>query len=410
MKDRSLSRLWVPLTLVYIALTIIGVVVAWQTEGELIHFVQTVPGFTALAVVGSVLVARRPRNPIGWLLSGAGLLAAAYNATIELATYGLVTARGSVPFPVIVGAIAQFWLAGLILCFALAVFLFPTGRFPSSGWRRIALGVGLLPFVATAVLLMGTAEIPVGPELERFANPLFVPALAPLAGVPPVLFLLITSPLVVATASLVARYRLGSTIEKQQLKWILLAAMLMVASLVGTAFPTPILGVFNFVSLFALPAAIGIAILSYRLFDIDHVINRTLVYGVTSGVITILFFAGIVALQPLLRPLTAGSDLALAASTLVAFALFQPIRRRVQSGVDRRFDRSRYDAARTLDAFSDELRDEVDLERVEADLVTAVSATMAPQHVSLWLRSGMPGMGSNPVTISGRPVVRKELA
>jgi hypothetical protein len=367
-------------------LTIIGVVIALQTEGELIHFVQTVPGFTAVAVVGSVLVSRRPRNAIGWLLSGAALLAAAYNATIELGTYGLVTAPGSIPSPLVVGDLAQLWLVGFLVLFALSVCLFPTGSLPSPKWRRIVVGVGLISLLSMAVLLLGTAEIPVGPQLERFANPLFVPALAPLVSGAPVLLLLIVSPLVVATASLVARYRGGSTVEKQQLKWILLAAVLMVASLVVTAVPSPVSGVFNFVTLFPLPAAIGIAILRYRLFDIDHLINRTLVYGVTSGVIAILFFAGIVALQPVLRPLTAGSDLAVAASTLVAFALFQPIRRRVQDAVDRRFDRSRYDAARTLDTFSEELRDEVDLARVQADLLTAVSTTMAPQHVSLWLR------------------------
>jgi hypothetical protein len=386
MNDRSLSRLWLPLILLYAALTIIGVVIALQTEGELIHFVQTVPGFTAVAVVGSVLVSRRPRNAIGWLLSGAALLAAAYNATIELGTYGLVTAPGSIPSPLVVGDLAQLWLVGFLVLFALSVCLFPTGSLPSPKWRRIVVGVGLISLLSMAVLLLGTAEIPVGPQLERFANPLFVPALAPLVSGAPVLLLLIVSPLVVATASLVARYRGGSTVEKQQLKWILLAAVLMVASLVVTAVPSPVSGVFNFVTLFPLPAAIGIAILRYRLFDIDHLINRTLVYGVTSGVIAILFFAGIVALQPVLRPLTAGSDLAVAASTLVAFALFQPIRRRVQDAVDRRFDRSRYDAARTLDTFSEELRDEVDLARVQADLLTAVSTTMAPQHVSLWLR------------------------
>ena len=406
MNDRALSRLWVPLGLLYVALTIIGVVIALQTEGELIHFVQTVPGFTALAIVGSVLVSRRPRNPIGWLLSGAGLVAATYNATIELGTYGLVTAPGSIPSPLIVGDLAQLWLVGFLVLFALSVCLFPTGSLPSPRWRRIVLGVGLISLLSMAVLLLGTAEIPVGPQLERFANPLFVPALAPLVSGAPVLFLLIASPLVVAAASLVARYRGGSTVEKQQLKWILLAAVLMVASVVGTAFPSPISGVFNFVTLFALPAAIGIAILRYRLFDIDHLINRTLVYGVTSGVIAILFFAGIVALQPVLRPLTAGSDLAVAASTLVAFALFQPIRRRVQGAVDRRFDRSRYDVARTLDTFSEDLRDEVDLARVEADLLTAVSTTMAPQHVSLWLSGGTTAIGRDAVTIPGHPVAR----
>jgi hypothetical protein len=384
MSDRVLSRLWLPLGLLYAVLTIFGVVLSLRTDGEFVHFVQTLPGFTGLAIVGSVLTSRRPRNPVSWLLLCASLAAAAYNAVIETAIYGMITAPASVPSPFIAAFLAQWLLQGFVILFALSMFLFPNGRLPSRKWRRIVLGVGLVSVLSLVVLLLGTADF--GVQTDHAANPLFVPALAPLASVPPVLFLLQLSPLALAVASLVARYRASSTAEKQQLKWILLAAVLMVALLGGSAFPWPLQGACTFVALSVLPAAMGIAILRYRLFDIDHLINRTLVYGVTSGVIAILFFAGIVALQRVLRPLTAGSDLAVAASTLVAFALFQPIRRRVQSGVDRRFDRSRYDAARTLDSFSKELRDEVDLARVKADLLTAVSTTMAPQHVSLWLR------------------------
>jgi hypothetical protein len=138
----------------------------------------------------------------------------------------------------------------------------------------------------------------------------------------------------------------------------------------------------------SVPVAAGIAVLRYRLYDIDLLINRTLVYGATSAAIAATFFIGIVALQALLRPLTAGSELAIAASTLVSFALFQPIRRWVQDAVDRRFDRSRYDAARTLDLFADRLRDEVDLDALREDLLASVRATMAPTHTSLWLRDG----------------------
>jgi len=153
------------------------------------------------------------------------------------------------------------------------------------------------------------------------------------------------------------------------------------------------------------PLAIGIAILRYRLYEIDILIKRTVVYATTSAAVGATFLLGIVGLQGILRPLTAGSELAIAASTLVSFALFQPIRRRVQDAVNRRFDRSRYDAARTLDLFADQLRDEVDLDAVRADLLGAVRQTMAPAHTSLWLRHG-----KDAVTISGRSVVRKELA
>jgi len=145
---------------------------------------------------------------------------------------------------------------------------------------------------------------------------------------------------------------------------------------------------FGGVALATVGAAVAIyfAILRRRLYDIDLLINRTLVYGATSAAIALTFFGGIVVLQALLRPLTSGSEYAIAASTLVSFALFQPVRRRVQSAVDRRFDRSRYDAARTLDAFAVRLRDEVDLDAVRADLIGVIFKTMRPAHASVWLR------------------------
>jgi hypothetical protein len=139
-----------------------------------------------------------------------------------------------------------------------------------------------------------------------------------------------------------------------------------------------------------IPISVAVAILRYRLYDIDVLINRTLVYGATSAAIALTFFLGLVALQPLLRPITNGSDLGVAAATLLSFALFQPIRRRVQDAVNRRFDRSRYNAARTIDGFTDQLRDEVDLDELRVDLLGAVQLTMAPAHVSLWLRKPQP--------------------
>jgi len=154
-----------------------------------------------------------------------------------------------------------------------------------------------------------------------------------------------------------------------------------------------------------LPVAVAVAILRYRLYDIDLLINRTVVYGATSAAIALTFFVGILALQAPLVPLTSGSELTVAASTLISFALFQPIRRRVQDAVDRRFDRARYDAARTLEAFADRLREEVDLDALRGDLLTAVERTMAPAHASVWLR----GAASAPVTISGRLGDRKDL-
>jgi len=197
--------------------------------------------------------------------------------------------------------------------------------------------------------------------------------------------------------SLGLRYRLAGSAERQQIKWLLLPAGLFVATVTSVA-PATVTGHSrdpNFdvvalgpsVTLVALAASMGVAILRYRLYDIDHLINRALVYGATTGAIAAAFFAGIIVLQALLSPITGGSEVAVAISTLVSLALFQPLRRRIQDGVDRRFYRSRYDAARTLDAFGVRLRDEVDLDEVHAELVHAVRETVQPAHASPWLRA-----------------------
>jgi hypothetical protein len=176
--------------------------------------------------------------------------------------------------------------------------------------------------------------------------------------------------------------------ERQQLKWVASSA-----ALCAIAFGDLVLGnsakvsqVLMVAAFMTMPAAIGIAITRYRLYDIDILINRALVYGATTAGIAFAFFAGIVVLQALLRPITTGSEVAVAASTLGSFALFQPLRGRIQRTVDRRFYRSRYDAVRTLDDFSVRLRDEVDLDAVRAELVAAVRDTVQPAHASVWLR------------------------
>jgi hypothetical protein len=207
--------------------------------------------------------------------------------------------------------------------------------------------------------------------------------MAPLLNVGGLMLLLLA-----AVASVVVRFTRSRGVERQQLKWFAYAAALLALSVVASAVvPVPIVSALTTLVAFGLPVALAIAVLRYRLYDIDLLINRTVVYGATSAAIGAIFFAGIVALQAVLRPLTSGSELAVAASTLVSFALFQPVRRRIQTGVDRRFNRAHHDAARTLDSFADHLRDEVDLDALRSDLLEAVRATMAPAHASLWLRS-----------------------
>src|SRR6266576_890154 len=197
----------------------------------------------------------------------------------------------------------------------------------------------------------------------------------------------------VAFAQLVSRYRRAGPAEREQIKWLTLPVVALILALLSTI-QTIVLGVLpdeggvNGVVIsalyalvfFLLPISMGIAILRYRLYDIDVLINRALVYGATTAGIAIAFFAGIVIIQAILRPITSGSELAVAASTLLCFALFQPLRRRVQGAVDRRFYRSRYDASRTLDEFSVRLRDQVALDAVRGDLLDAVRDTVQPTH------------------------------
>jgi hypothetical protein len=185
----------------------------------------------------------------------------------------------------------------------------------------------------------------------------------------------------------IVRFRHSRGSERQQLKWLAYWAALLVASIVvNVAATNQVTVALTNLVISGLPITVAIAIFRYRLYDIDLLIKRTFVYGATSAAIAATFYLGIVALQGLLRPITLGSELPVAASTLVSFALFQPIRRRVQGAVDQRFDRSRYDAARTVDAFADRLRDEVDLDALRAELLGIVSRTMSPTHASIWLK------------------------
>jgi hypothetical protein len=344
--------------------------------------------------VGLLLVLRLPRQPVGWLLLAAGMLFQLSFTAVAYSWAALVRLPGTLPLGEVAGLIGFAWIPALG-CLFLAITLFPTGRLPSRRWR--------LPvaFVVTANALMlvaslVTPQLQVSPPLGAQGAPLAVVdplaidgTLAALLGyVPssPLTFVVYLIPL----AAVLARFRTAAGIERQQLKWFAYASSFAIVFLVaaGPLFPY-LAGLGPLVAIIAIdliPISVAIAILRYRLYDIDRLINRTLVYGVTTGAIALTFFAGVVVLPALLRPLISGSEVAVAVSTLVSFALFQPLRSRVQDAVDRRFDRSRYDAARTLDAFSVRLRDEVDLDAVRGELLDAVGIALSPTHASVWLR------------------------
>ncbi len=350
------------------------------------------------SATGMLLATRRPGNPIGWLFLLVGFGFQMSFGMEEYAVRALVLQPLSLPAGIWAAWISQW---SFILWFAplpLVLLLFPDGRLPSPRWRPVL----MLIVIWSAIEALASAFRPgqFGSEqLAAYSNPLGVEAIAPLGDLIQVGPFVGIAFLLCALAA-ITRFRRARALERQQLKLFaysagLIATILVALLLVQSA--ADLLGVDArgledvlwplFIASFgAVAIAVTVAILRYRLYDIDLLINRTVVYGATSAAIVVTFFVGIVALQTALRPLTSGSELAVAGSTLASFALFQPIRRRVQQTVDRRFDRSRYDAARTLDAFADELRDEVDLDTLRADLLGAVRQTMVPAHASLWLR------------------------
>jgi hypothetical protein len=283
---------------------------------------------------------------------------------------------------------------------SLLLLLFPDGKFISPRWRAAFIGPLVLGVAAGLVTLLAAGPIRANADIVKpFGTERLVTVAETLTVVYFASFVL---GIVFGAASLFRRYRSGGSVQRQQVKWVAASASLIVLFfvtlfgllVVRNFFPDvleervvgPALQAANLASALSLPVAITVAVLRYRLYDIDILINRTLVYGATTAAIAAAFFGGIVVLQSLLRPFTAGSEIAVAASTLLSVALFQPIRRRIQHGVDRRFYRSRYDAARTLDAFSVRLRDEVDLVAVRGELLDAVRDTVQPAHAGVWLR------------------------
>jgi hypothetical protein len=375
---------------------VVAVIAAWlaatgttpsDTFEEIVRRLLAGSWSLALAAVGLLILVRRSGNRIGWVA-----LALALGVAVSSITSNLTLAVDD-RNDQLVAVFPTAQDIAVLLSFPLLVtliLLFPDGRLPSRRWRPIAWAIvawpvlTLLLFEMSPLIDRGNGKGPVPNPTGGIPGPVgdVAAVMAPLLNVGGLTLLLLA-----AVASVLVRFARSRGVERQQLKWFAYAAALLALSAVASALlPVPIVNALPNLVAFGLPIALAIAVLRYRLYDIDLLINRTVVYGATSATIAATFYLGIVALQAVLRPLTSGSELAVAASTLVSFALFQPIRRRIQGALDRRFDRSRYEAARTLDAFADRLRDEVDLDALREDLIGAVRQTMAPAHVSLWLR------------------------
>jgi hypothetical protein len=362
--------------------------------------------FLAFPIVGALIATRRPQNPIGWICLADGLLWMLLGMTDSYSVYG-VARPGSVPFPVAIGTLGNQWLwvptVGLLGIYLLL--LFPDGRLPSKRWRPLAWLSG-----AVIVLLSVTEGLAPGPlENQRgVRNPFGLEELPWLADAALVMLPLLPACILASAVSLVLRYRHSRGEVRQQIKWIAFVAsfagLLYLIALVspfifapeflgsgGRLPPLPLWLELLFsvavLGLAGIPVAIGFAVLKYRLYDIDVVINRTLVYGLLTVMLAAVYFGGVATTQAILRAVTGQeSQLAIVVSTLAIAALFNPLRRRVQAFVDRRFYRRKYDATKTLAAFSAKLRNETNLDALNAELVGVVQETMQPSHVSLWLR------------------------
>jgi hypothetical protein len=351
--------------------------------------------------VGALIASRRPKNPIGWILCGTGLLTGVRSFAQAYADFGLVGRPGLLPageYMAWLGSWARVPVVGLAS--ALVLVVFPDGKLLNRSWWAVVwMAVGGSALVALFMALdpglwsyHPSWNNPLALERGVFKD--FVEPLGRIGFV-----LLIVSWLCAAIALLI-RVDKGSPVERQQIKWLAYFAILMFVgfAFVGAGFFGGWIYWGELLSSAAfncLPVGVGIAILKYRLYDIDLLINRTLVYGALTGILALVYLGGVVALQALFRYLTGqGSQLAIVASTLAIAALFGPLRRRIQAFIDRRFYRRKYDVTKTLEAFSAKLRDETDLDALSDDLVTVVRETMQPAHVSLWLRPDTPRKGA----------------
>jgi hypothetical protein len=362
------------------------------------HFQQMtlLPAFAAFMVVGAAIVAHRPGNAVGWIFAAPGLLAATGGLAMEYAAYAYVTRPGSWPGAALaVWYQQQIWIPTLTLALVFTPLLFPTGRLLSARWRPVAV-------VAAITMTTIIAFTALQPTLDLQGEELTVRNPIGLNGVPEseegalgaVLLGLLLVSAAAAAASLVLRFRRSRGVERQQLKWFTYAATLVVLFLVMTEYlpGSAVIDMLSGLLLALIPVSAGLAILRYRLYDIDRLINRTLVYGlltallggVYAGVVLVFgqLFGGVAKDPP---------SWAVAGATLAVAALFQPARRRVQALVDRRFNRRRYDAAKTVEAFTARLREEVDLDTLSAELLAVVDQTMHPTQASLWLRPSAQG-------------------
>jgi hypothetical protein len=399
MSNRAASRLAWSLVALSVALLLGGLVLsraASSTVPDLPFGGETEDGSVVanlitllpFSVVGAIIASRHPRNTIGWLFCSVGVTIGLNSFAGDYAEFWLASGFGTSSL----GETAAWfssWLWSLLVYIptSFLLLLFPDGRLPSPRWRPVAWCAAL-----GAAGGVGGYALEAGPlvDFPQIANPYCVDS--PIVGIVGLAGSIVAAGCMVASAvSLIVRLRRAGSVERQQIKWLAYGGAVVVGTIgVGgliTLWSVPVSIVIMSLALLGLPIFTGIAIVRYRLYDIDLLINRTLVYGVLTTTLVALYLGGVVVLQRIFVALTGEqSTLAVVASTLVIAALFNPLRRRIQSFIDRRFYRSKYDARKTLEAFSIKLRDETDLEALNENLVGVVAETMQPAYASVWLR------------------------
>ena len=385
-----------PLVTLSVVLLVGGIVLAQMTRStapgrqyygsvEAVFVLATVLTFS---VVGAIIASRQPRNAIGWIFCGIGLVVSLNSLTGSYAEYRL--AGGSAP-----GSLAETaawfsswsWTLWLYVPTTFLLLLFPDGWLPSPRWRPVAwcAALGVIGFVAGSALKPGPLE-----DFPRITNPYGVDS--PILDAVAIAGAILAGASMVASAvSLIVRMRRAGRVERQQIKWLAYGG----AVVVGAVFVGGVISVWIgdvgisliIIGLLGVPIFTGVAILRYRLYGIDVLINRALVYAPLTAMLALVYAGGVVGLQSAFRAISGQeSTLAVVASTLAIAALFNPLRRRVQGLVDRRFYRRKYDAAKTMAAFNARLREETDLDTLRADVVGVANATVQPEHASLWLR------------------------
>jgi hypothetical protein len=374
----------------------------WGTGGDSAVLIVILP-FLTFPLVGALIASKRPNNPVGWICLAVGIFWMIMPISSSYGVYGLVVRPSSVPFPAAIGSLGEWMWAPAVGLFGIyLILLFPDGRLPSRRWRPLA-------WLSGAVIVLVSAGFVLSPGpmdgLGGVRNPFGLEKYPWLADATLGVMVLLPLCILVSAISLVLRFLRSEGEQREQIKWLAFAA-----SILGLGFSSYIIPSFFVVedptggagplwvnlledavtlSFAGVPVAVGIAILRYRLYEIDLLINRTLVYGSLTVMLALVYLGGVAMTQAIFRVVTGQEhqpQLAVVVSTLVIAALFNPLRRRIQAFTDRRFYRSKYDARKTLEGFSAKLRNETDLVALSDDLVGVVRETMQPAHVSLWLR------------------------